>query len=250
MIKTVLFDLDGTLLPMEQDKFVKDYFGRLAQKLAPHGYEPQTLFPAVWSGVSAMVKNDGRRTNAEVFWEEFCRIFGERARNDMPLFEEFYEVEFNGAREVCGFQPAAAETVRFLKERGRKLVLASNPVFPLTAQKNRMRWAGTDPEEFCYITSYENSRFCKPDPRYYREILQTLRLVPEECLMVGNDVKEDGAALQAGMRVFLLTDCLLNPENADLSSLPHGGYDRLRTFLEEELREGDGMPLYRPQKNL
>ena len=25
-IKTILFDLDGTLLPMDQDVFVKDYF--------------------------------------------------------------------------------------------------------------------------------------------------------------------------------------------------------------------------------
>ena len=30
-ITTVLFDLDGTLLPMDQDVFIKDYFGRLAR---------------------------------------------------------------------------------------------------------------------------------------------------------------------------------------------------------------------------
>ena len=41
MIKTVLFDLDGTLLPMDQDNFVKAYFKNLAIKLAPHGYDPQ-----------------------------------------------------------------------------------------------------------------------------------------------------------------------------------------------------------------
>ena len=46
-LTTVLFDLDGTLLPMDRDVFVKDYFGRLARKLAPYGYEPKKLIEAV-----------------------------------------------------------------------------------------------------------------------------------------------------------------------------------------------------------
>ena len=33
-ITTVLFDLDGTLLPMEVEHFTKTYFGLLAQKAA------------------------------------------------------------------------------------------------------------------------------------------------------------------------------------------------------------------------
>ncbi len=41
MLKTILFDLDGTLLPMDQDEFIRDYFQRLAQKVSPLGYEPK-----------------------------------------------------------------------------------------------------------------------------------------------------------------------------------------------------------------
>ena len=48
-VTTVLFDLDGTLLPMDQDVFVNDYFGRLAKKLAPVGYEPEKLIKGVIS---------------------------------------------------------------------------------------------------------------------------------------------------------------------------------------------------------
>ncbi len=231
MIKTVLFDMDGTLLPMEQDKFVEAYFARLAVKLAPRGYVPETLFPAIWKGVAAMVKNDGKRTNDVLFWETFSKILGEHVMSDLPLFEEFYRVEFNGAKEVCGFAPMAKEAVRRLEEKGIERVLASNPIFPMTAQENRIRWAGLSPQDFRYITSYENSRFCKPDPRYYTEIAQKLSLDPKECLMVGNDVKEDGAALYAGMSVFLLTDCLINAENLDYSALPHGDYAALIEFF-------------------
>ena len=34
-IKAILFDLDGTLLPMDQNVFTKDYFGRLAAWMGP-----------------------------------------------------------------------------------------------------------------------------------------------------------------------------------------------------------------------
>ena len=55
-ITTVLFDLDGTLLPMDNDVFTKVYFKLLVQKLAPYGYEQQELVDAIWSGTAAMVK--------------------------------------------------------------------------------------------------------------------------------------------------------------------------------------------------
>ena len=73
-LKMILFDLDGTLLPMDQDTFVKTYFGLLAQKLVPYGYEPHGLMKAIWSGVSAMVKNTGETANEEAFWKDFTGI--------------------------------------------------------------------------------------------------------------------------------------------------------------------------------
>ena len=60
-ITTVLFDLDGTLLPMNQDTFIKAYFGGLAKKMSPHGYEPEKLISAIWSGTKAMIKNTGEK---------------------------------------------------------------------------------------------------------------------------------------------------------------------------------------------
>ena len=65
MIRAVLFDLDGTLLPMDQDAFIKKYFGLLAQRLAPYGYEPKKLIDTIWKAISAEMTNDGSRTNEE-----------------------------------------------------------------------------------------------------------------------------------------------------------------------------------------
>lgn len=231
-LKTVLFDLDGTLLPMDQEHFVKTYFKLLAARLAPLGYEPGKLVDSIWTGTAAMVKNDGSRTNEEAFWETFTALCGDRVKRDRAVIEDFYAHEFNQARAACGFNPAAAETVNRLKAAGVEVVLATNPIFPRTATQNRIRWAGLDPEDFQLFTTYENAHFCKPNPDYYREILKTIGRRPEECLMVGNDATEDGAAEQAGIPVFLLTDCLIAPESADLSHFPQGGFPELNAYLK------------------
>ena len=66
---------------------------------------------------------------------------------------------------------------------------------------------------------------------YYTEISERWGLDPGQCLMVGNDAKEDAAAADAGMQVFLLTDCLINSGHRDLAGFPHGGYPELNAFL-------------------
>lgn len=56
-IKAELFDLDGTLLPTEQEVFVKTYFKGLGAKLAMHGYEPEELLENVWTGTMNIANN-------------------------------------------------------------------------------------------------------------------------------------------------------------------------------------------------
>ena len=103
-LTTILFDLDGTLLPMDNDEFTRGYFKLLAAKMAPLGYEPKRLVDAVWTGTAAMVKNDGSRSNETAFWQAFGQIYGDRAQADRPIFEAFYENEFQNARAICGFR--------------------------------------------------------------------------------------------------------------------------------------------------
>lgn len=230
-MKVILFDLDGTLLPMDQEVFGKAYFGGMAKKLAPHGYDPEKLVKAIWTGTGAMVKNDGSRRNDEAFWNCFAGIFGPDVRKDEPLFEAYYHNEFQNVRHVCGFDPEAGKTIKKLKEMGYRLVLATNPLFPAIATQSRAKWAGLDIENFELITTYENSSFCKPNPDYYRQILDTIGAKPEDCLMVGNDVQEDMIASQLGMKVFLLTACLINKQGEDISRYPRGGFPELLEFV-------------------
>ena len=234
-ITTVLFDLDGTLLPMDQDVFIKAYFGGLAKRLAPIGYEPQKLIEAVWKGTAAMVKNNGSMRNEEAFWQTFTAIYGERVRADIPHFDAFYREDFDKVAASCGYTPEANNVIKMLKAKGICTVLATNPIFPSIATEKRMKWAGLDQNDFALFTTYENSLYCKPNPAYYKDILHTLNLSAAECIMVGNDVGEDMIAETLGMKVFLLTDCIINKQNIDISRYPHGSFAELTAFLNQTL---------------
>ena len=234
-IKVVLFDLDGTLLPMDQDVFIKTYFGMLAKRLAPLGYEAQELIKAIWAGTAEMVKNDGKKTNEEVFWDKFTQIYGEGARTHMPEFDKFYGEDFCKVQVSAGFNPDAARAVFEIKKLGLRVALATNPIFPAIATKQRIGWAGLTPEDFEYYTTYENSRHSKPNLEYYKDVTAALGVSPKDCLMVGNDVGEDMVAEELGMKVFLIPDCIINKEQKDISVYPNGGFSELLEYIKENM---------------
>ena len=230
--KAVFFDLDGTLLPMDQEQFTKGYFKELAAALAPLGsIEPQDLVAAVCDGTMAMVKNTGEALNADVFWNRFSAVTGLDAAVYRPACDHFYSHEFHNARQFTGENPLAAEAVALARQKDRKVVLATNPLFPLVGQASRLSWIGLKPEDFDLVTSYESDRFCKPNPRYYTSICQRMGLEPRECLMVGNDDNEDMyAATAAGLRGWLVTDCRI-PSRDHPWEGPRGTFRELTELL-------------------
>ena len=230
--QAILFDLDGTLLPMDNDEFTKVYFGLLAKKAAPYGYQPETLVQALWKGVKAMVINDGSRSNKEAFWETFAQIQGPQVYDHIPVFDEFYSKEFPGASAVTGKNPLAVKAVELARQKAEKVVLATNPLFPPVGVEARLSWIDLKPEYFDHWTHYENSSHCKPNPDYYREIMKTMGLEADKCLMIGNDAQEDvEAAYAAGMDAFLVTDCLI--DRGGRPECKQGSFQDLIVFLEE-----------------
>lgn len=232
-IRHILFDLDGTLLPMVQDEFVKFYMPLLAKAYLAEGVQidPKDFIASVWTGYKAMVKNDGSRTNREAFWscidEQLPIGVGESER----IALDFYNGDFNQAICVTRPNPLADQVVKKAKERGMETYLATNPVFPRCATRNRIRWAGLDSEDFRIITTYEDCRFCKPNPKYFEGILEAFSLDPEECLMVGNDVEEDLAIRTLGVKTYLVTDTMENKKNLPVTSEFAGSMEELLAFI-------------------
>lgn len=231
-IKNILFDLDGTLLPMDLDVFIKRYLGGLVSSLANHGYEPHELANVIMQGTDLMLKNDGSASNETLFWQNFEVKYPGRRQKDEKLFDLFYENEFDGVAEVTDRDVMTSELISRIKERGYKIILATNPVFPRIATAKRVAWAGLDINDFDYVTSYENSSFCKPNLNYYAEILKKAGLDAEECLMVGNDVDEDMIAERLGIKTFLVTRNLINRTNQDITKYPNGDFNDLLRYIE------------------
>ena len=229
--RAILFDLDGTLLPQDIDEFTKAYFQSLYEMAAGLGYEFSSLVDCVWKGTEAMVKNDGSVPNDRRFWSTFAQLQGEQVYDQIPAFDRFYREGFRTVVRATQPTPLAKEAVALAHARAERVILATNPIFPREGVKTKLSWIDLGEEDFDLITTYENSGFCKPNPRYYLEILDKFGLRPEECLLVGNDTGEDVApAARIGLPVYLVTDCLIDRGGVP-EGTPQGSLSDLLDFL-------------------
>lgn len=227
--EAILFDLDGTLLPMDLEVFTKTYLKLLAARFAPEN--PETLIAAVWKGTYAMVNNDGSTCNESRFWAAFTEEAGEQILSHKAEFEDFYRTDFHKARAVCGGNPLARPAVDLAHEKAEWVILATNPLFPLCAVESRLSWVGLESQDFDYITTYDNSSFCKPKAEYYNQICNAMNLTPERCLMVGNDLREDAwASSQIGMASYMVTDSVI-VRDQKLEDWRHGSFAQLLEVL-------------------
>lgn len=232
MKKVVFFDLDGTLLPMKDlGAFLKIYIDSMAKHLAKDGYDAEKLPAAFMAGLTAMLENDGTMTNEQAFWKNMDKSYGDSISDATESFLHYYEEDFEKARIACGYAPEAKEILELLHSMNVPCVLATSPVYPMIATRKRMEWAGISEDDFIAVTSFENSYYAKPNPKYYTTLAESLGYLPSECVMVGNDTRDDLPALEVGMDIFLLTDNLINRDNVDISSYPNGDFKALKKYL-------------------
>jgi len=236
MPKTILFDLDGTLLPIDTDAFVRQYLKALAAH-AGHLVEPALLAKQVMASTEDMIRNtDAALTNAQVFAQSFFPAVGHEEPALMPVFDEFYRTKFPALKAVCPGIPGLARQVALTAlEKGHEIVLATNPLFPCMAIEERMRWIQVDDLPWRLVTVYEEMHACKPQRAYYQEVLERIGRRPEECWMVGNDVQEDGVAAALGMNVFFVTDYLIDRAGKPLPPDRSGTLAQFRARLEAGL---------------
>lgn len=230
-LTTVLFDLDGTLLPINMQEFETVYFSLLTDAFKDIA-SPKEFMTQIGGAITAMVKNTEPRTNEEVFMTTLKNTVQEK----FPLYEEtfahFYNHGFDGLRRAVQDTPAMRKATEILKTKGYDLVIATNPLFPRVAIEKRITWAGVKRSHFSYVTSFEENHYCKPNLEYYSEILETLGKSPEECLMVGNDALEDLAAGKLGLKTYLITDHLLNRHQVPIEADYVGSYDDFLQFAQ------------------
>lgn len=210
MRTTFLFDLDGTLVPLDQDEFIRGYFRLLVPELAPY-LAPEQIPDAIMKATYYMINDlSTTRTNREAFVHDFSKRVSGDVEELMELFERFYRGKFAQLKSLVTPVDEITAIVRTLQEKGYDLVCATNAIFPLSAIETRLSWVGLTASDFIFITSFENMHFCKPHIEYYYETLEKINRNPQECFMVGNDVEEDMIAGQLGIETFLVTNYLID----------------------------------------
>lgn len=212
MFKAVLFDLDATLLNIDMDYFLKKYFQKMMVMVAEWGLKsPDKFVQKVLKSTDVMIADlNPNTTNEEAFMTDFFTDGRYSDHQSVQAFlNHFYEAGFPELAQYCQPFQGIPEMMARLMDKGFKVVIATNAVFPMTALEQRMSWAGIGSLNYDLITSFEIMHFCKPHPQYYREITEMIKVDPADCLMVGNDMGEDLPAAGIGMKTFLVEDMLI-----------------------------------------
>jgi FMN phosphatase YigB (HAD superfamily) len=243
MIRTLLIDLDDTLLQNDMGEFIPGYLQRLGEHLAQFG-SPELIIREVLRGTEAMVADlDPCSTLEETFWNVFfSRI--EHAREPVQeAFESFYADVFPKLQQLTNPVPHATEIIELAVDRGLEIVIATNPLFPRTAIDQRLQWAGfsLDEPHFAMVTSIENFHFAKPNLSYYAEILARLGRSAREAAMIGNDLADDLRPAQAlGIAGYHVCE---DPQEG----FPGGSLGEAPRWLDELAARPDPMPLREPE---
>ena len=229
MTLTLLLDLDDTLLVNPLEQFMPRYIELLSEKLSPL-IPRERMVPQLMTATDRMIENQNPcKILKDVFDRNFYPLLGLDQTKTDAVIDEFYENEFNQLKKVTRVRPGAEKLIDFCTSKNYRMIVATNPLFPQTAMRSRLNWAGFDGHNFpfVFVTSYECMHFAKPNPAYYAEILAKFGWQNAPVCMVGNSLRDDILPAQAlGLPCFWV--------DGDPSRLPGGeGCDCAVGRLEE-----------------
>lgn len=232
----LLVDLDGTLIDLDLSEFIPAYMQALAKYFSEHLPRDEFTFHLLSATKTTIESEDPGRTNEATFFADFCRRLEVDHTAINPLIEEFYDRDYPRLRPLGAPRPHARSVLEAAQQRGLKLVLATQPIFPHRAVVERLSWGELSVAPFDLITALENMRYCKPRPEYYLEIAHMIAVPPERCLMAGNDTLDDICAAQAGMGTFLVEGNIID-HGEDIPPVDYRGtLKELAAFIDQELR--------------
>jgi len=209
-MKTFLFDLDGTLLCADENEFMHAYFGELTRAL--HGLLPAEGLASNVLAATARMQADTSpgSSNLVKFRREFEALYQDVDQQAVwDRIMEFYATTFDNVHDVMRHNEPLHRSVVYLREKGYRVLLTTNPVFPQLATYKRLAWAGFSSDTFEYVSTMENCGYCKPNAAYWQHVVATMKVDPAQAIVVGNDCTEDMSARLVGIETYLVTDYVI-----------------------------------------
>ncbi len=201
-IKTILFDLDGTLLDLNMDTFLPHLLRALTKKIS-HLVPNRLFIKYMVNSMQILNKNNGPETNEVLFNNYFYSKMPCPRSELVPLINEFFEEDFDDLKIFSRRMTGAKHLIQYLTDLNFDIIIATTPISPISTILHRLKWAGLENFHYTMITSCENSRACKPNYIYFKDILKTINRRAEDCLMVGDENK-DMLAANFGFKTFLI----------------------------------------------
>lgn len=189
----IFLDYDGTIIENVESEFLKVYFSLFSKKA---GMDFETVLNLVMSSVEEVIKNpDSTKNLYEKFTDAISKKSTKSKEEWIKIFNDFYAHDFD---ELQSIVKPNEPLIKLIKLTKKKLIFASNPLFPQIATYKRIKFTGLEPEIFCYIAHMENSTYAKPNPLFFKEIIEKLHLPASRCVMIG-DTEFDMACENVGI---------------------------------------------------
>ena len=228
---TLLLDLDDTLVKNNINQFLPRYLQAYSNAVADL-IDPELFIRSLLAGTRAMAEN---RLPDCTLKEVFDSVFYPLTGVDPALFQaeadRFYDQVFPSLRNLTGPIPQAVEAVREARNRGYRLAVTTNPLFPRQAILQRLEWAGLSVDEFPFelITSFETFHYAKPDPAYLGEALGRLGWPVGPVIVIGDDLERDIIpARNLGLPYFWVSP---DPERSSDPQDPSNGVKSIAEFI-------------------
>lgn len=193
MIKLVLLDLDNTLLRNPDMAFARAYL-----RLIDEHFASVMGIPNVSQHIRHFINiasNDHIRTQSlySLAVAVLADATGAPTASIQNALADFYATQYPTLAACVQPVAGAAELIAHLRDQNIAVVIATNPIYPETAIRQRMAWGQLPQEKETYalITTAENMHFAKPDPAYYAEIVARVGVEPDEALLVGDSPRND-----------------------------------------------------------
>lgn len=192
MYKYYLFDLYGTLIDIHTNEDALPVWEKLSAFYAFNGalYMPTTLKEAYIDKVNVYRDKQNHTLYPDFPLEQIFRdLFLDQAvipTTDLTLAAmQLFRIL---STQYVKLYPSAYELLDGLKKAGKKLYVLSNAQREFTLKEMRILGIETYFDGIYFSSDY---CCCKPDPTFYKVLLDNEKLDPKDCLMIGNDYNAD-----------------------------------------------------------
>lgn len=202
MIKTVIFDIDGTLF--DYDDCHEKSMAVLKRYCVDNGIMPEDQFAEIYRQADKIAVDRIGCTCAAIH-NRMIRFQCIMELCKKPLFphvQAMYDAYWGSMLTLMKPYPGLIEWMESLKDKGIRIGIGSNMTAYMQYKKLEALGVGGYLE---WIVTSEETGTEKPDLKFFQQCIAKSGCLPEECLFVGDSLTADiEGAKRAGMKTLLL----------------------------------------------